>query len=507
MELNLKKAVLDCYEPAMDLTLTQEETAETIVPDSCPDIARIIDTEGKVFLHSRELRDGKAELSGTVKITVLYLPDGEEGIRTLDFAVPFTASGEGKATCLVAEAALESVDSRLLNPRKILTRCRLISRLTGYQKQALPYCGDVVDCDPGLGIEKRLDCQHTRAITQLAQKDFTFSDELTLSAGKETIDGILLSKVRSTIGETKVIGSKLVVKGIFFAEALCRTVSGQYSVATGELPFSQILELEAPTETADCQVLLQATGMDFQLNTGDKRTIDVTLYLHTQAILREERELTLLTDLYSTAFDLTCEAAPLLLSDVSQTLTRRQSVRETLEIGVAAKAVLSVEVTCGAVTGERAGNVTTLHTTAHIRALYLDENDVPLVSERRVDIAGEWELAEDCPTVLRAVCGSEIAASVSSVGIEVRFPVDFFAEISSQKKKICLTAVKVDTDSPRDFSGQPSLVLRTLEQEEQLWDLAKRYGTTIADILAANELESEAGLVRDKLLLIPRKRC
>ena len=42
------------------LTLTQEETAETIVPDYCPDIARIIETDGRVFLHSRELRDGKA---------------------------------------------------------------------------------------------------------------------------------------------------------------------------------------------------------------------------------------------------------------------------------------------------------------------------------------------------------------------------------------------------------------------------------------------------------------
>ena len=37
--------------------MTQEETAETIVPDYCPDIARIIETTGKVFLHSREMRD------------------------------------------------------------------------------------------------------------------------------------------------------------------------------------------------------------------------------------------------------------------------------------------------------------------------------------------------------------------------------------------------------------------------------------------------------------------
>ena len=82
----MKRAGLDAYEVGGELALTQEETTETIVPDYCPDIARIIETEGKVFLHSRELRDGKAEVSGTIRVTVLYTPDGESGIRTLEFA-------------------------------------------------------------------------------------------------------------------------------------------------------------------------------------------------------------------------------------------------------------------------------------------------------------------------------------------------------------------------------------------------------------------------------------
>ena len=81
MELDLKKTSLHAYEAGGELVLTQEETAETIVPDYCPDIARIIETDGKVYLHSRELRDGKAELSGTVRVTVLYTPDGEGGVR------------------------------------------------------------------------------------------------------------------------------------------------------------------------------------------------------------------------------------------------------------------------------------------------------------------------------------------------------------------------------------------------------------------------------------------
>ena len=71
MELELKKQSFDTYEAGAETTLTAEETAETIVPDYCPDMARIIDTEGMVFLHGRDFRDGKATLSGTVRVTVL----------------------------------------------------------------------------------------------------------------------------------------------------------------------------------------------------------------------------------------------------------------------------------------------------------------------------------------------------------------------------------------------------------------------------------------------------
>ena len=67
MELELKKECLDTYEPGEPQTLTQEETTETIVPDYCPDIARIISAEGAVYLHGGAEQEG---LSGTVSATL-----------------------------------------------------------------------------------------------------------------------------------------------------------------------------------------------------------------------------------------------------------------------------------------------------------------------------------------------------------------------------------------------------------------------------------------------------
>ena len=512
MELELKRAGLDAFEVGGELALTQEETTETIVPDYCPDIARIIETEGKVFLHSRELRDGKAEVSGTVRVTVLYTPDGEGGIRTLEFAMPFTVESDSRSlagcTHLTAETESEFLETRMLNPRKVFTHCKLVTRLTGFQRVKLDFCTDV-EAEPELCVEKRQEQQHAILLTHISEKDYTFSEEMNLSPGREGAAELLTSRVYGTVTEAKVVGSKLVFKGMFNVTLLYRTAGGVCGTTSAELPFSQIMEIEGAAEEAAASVQIQLTGTDFQIDGADDegRQIAVTLYFHATAMLRQETDVTLLGDLYSTAYDVAYEAAPLNLTSFCEATVRRQTVREVLEIGVVAESILSLSASCGPVSVAREGAGVTLRTGASVRALYLDEGGVPLVAERCVDAACQLELPEDCRITARAVCAEEVQGTLGDRGIEVRFPVDFRLEAAARVKKICISSAKLDTETAKDLTGAPSLVLRCLGKQETAWDLAKRYNTTIPTILSANQLEAEQDIPREKLLLIPRKRA
>lgn len=510
MELDLKKECMDIYETGGRWTLTQEETAETIVPDYCPDIARIIETEGKVCIHGREIRDGKAEVSGTVRVTVLYLPDGESGIRMLEFAMPFAIESDQRmpgCVFLMAEAEPELLESRMLNPRKIFTNCRLKVCLTGYQKKKLCVCTDV-EAEESMCVEKKHESQKAVLLTHIAEKDFTFSEELRLSSGREGAAELLSKRVRSTVTEFKIVGSKLIFKGFFRVSILYRTTEGFCSCVDGELPFSQIMEVDGASERAKVSLHLQLTGAEFHTDGEDaeKRRIEVTLYFHTTAFLHEEQEITLLNDLYSTVYEMSYEASPLSLHDFFETVNRRQLVREVLEIGAVAESVLSVSVACGAVSVSRERGGAQLRTAATIRVLYLDEGGVPLMAERCVDVSTQVELPEECQITARADCWEEVQFGLGERGIEVRFPVDFSVEAGNPVKRICITSASLDPAAVKDMTGAPSLVLRRLGTQESAWDLAKQYHTTISAILAANQLEHEEDLPKDRLLLIPRKR-
>lgn len=171
------------------------------------------------------------------------------------------------------------------------------------------------------------------------------------------------------------------------------------------------------------------------------------------------------------------------------------------------EAVLSLCADCGAVSVSREGEIAQLRTAVTVRALYLDEGGACLSAERCIDVCCPMELPKDCTVSARAFCGEEIQGTLGDRGIEVRFPVDFQVEVCGRCRKLCVASAMLDESTPKDLSNAPSLSLRCVGRQESAWEVAKRYNTTIADILAANQLEQESEIPYERLLLIPKKRA
>ena len=176
-----------------------------------------------------------------------------------------------------------------------------------------------------------------------------------------------------------------------------------------------------------------------------------------------------------------------------ETVTQEQNVREQIETGVEVSAVLCAEVHFGSVSLVQEESTANVRCTAILRVLYLDEGGAPLMVAR---IA----VPEGCTAAVRSVTACEVSAAATADGIEVRFPALFTLECTRRCRCASLCALKAE---PQQESGgrQPTLVLRAMGAQERLWDLAKAYRTTVAEILTANELSAALFLF---WLVIPR---
>lgn len=508
MELELERTELDGFTVVLVTTVTQEETIESIVPDACPDLLDVCDTEGVVCLHRKEAVDGRVELSGTIHALLLCRPDGEAGLRQLEVDLPFTCTADSadiNPNChIVAEPRLRGADARLVNPRKVLVRADLAMDIQVYAQTMDWACACVLEPEQA-GVEQLSESCETCVTVCVQEKPFTFSDELTLAGSRPEAEALLKWRVTLECGEAKVIGSKLIFKGNAKLQVLYRCVDGGLSTGEFDLPISQLIEITGAGEEAMCQVQLILTDLECELDDEDGRTISLTMGLLAQAVVREERSLVLLTDLYSTVYDLDTQIKTLTLNRIADRGEREIAVRELLETGIVPQDVMDAYITFADVTQSREGERVSLTASVNVNLLCRAESGDITAVTRTIPVTCPIELPEGSRCSCRCSCTAPVYAAPSSSGVEVRFPVRFGWLAMASNKCAAVGTVTFDENAPKDHTGQPSIVLRMVSGGERLWDIAKSYGTTAQDVMQANALDDEE-LPEGQLLLIPRKR-
>lgn len=187
MELEFDREVTHCYEVAASGTVCQEETLETIVPDACPDILRIVAVCAQATLNGKQARDGLAEASGSVRAVVLYQPEEGGGLRRLEAALPFTSQMDAPTLTqqgmVSACARVRGAEARALNPRKVLLRVDLAVEITAFQPTEHMCCQSVLEPEEHK-VEQMIAQAETYQLSAVQEKPFTFTDQIRLNGGQ-----------------------------------------------------------------------------------------------------------------------------------------------------------------------------------------------------------------------------------------------------------------------------------------------------------------------------------
>ena len=136
MELAFEKNAVDHLQKLVCQVASQEETAETVVPDSLPDVGRIVGCWGVPVIRSKEWRQNGMGASGGISAWVLYVPEEGGPARQVSVYLPFTVKWEFPPTeqegQMRVSCRLRSIDARMVNSRKILVRASLACQGEAY---------------------------------------------------------------------------------------------------------------------------------------------------------------------------------------------------------------------------------------------------------------------------------------------------------------------------------------------------------------------------------------
>lgn len=493
MKLNFDKKTMEYLRPVLRETRSVEESAEIIIPDTCPDGERVLFTCGNACYRGKELTEETLNVAVGVSAWSLVQPEGRKHPELVEAYIPMSlhissAVIHSGQNCRV-EVNLRRLEGMLVNPRKVMIRAVLAITVWVYENEKEEHLVSCVDDS----VEMLGEVAPVRRLLGLEEKQYTVEDTVSFEAQTppKTICG---ARVRIVHTDQRMAGSKAVLKGQAELSVSYLDKEGQFCTGHSTLTFSQYVDLGVYTEESDFYLYTIPGGLDMDLS-GDGTELHVSLRLCTAAELWSQQEISYVEDIYSLGGIVTPETAERSYYCLIDRQVFAPAASGTPE-GLPGR-VVSVCCIPGTSQIRRKGEQVQFTVPVKVQALCEGENGNLEGAFVELELQASTLASENCrfEIMLEELKGSAapggLGVKVEGVMTVATFGAVEFSEILGGE----LTETEANLDGP-------GIVIRRCGQQDSLWNMAKMHRTTREAIMGANGLEGEP--MPGRMLLIPR---
>lgn len=496
MELMFDTKSLSFWELIARKVFTQEETAELIVPDSFPDMERIVDSWAQMILRSKECRAGGINISGTVQAGLLFVAEAEQQVRRMECSIPFSVKLEDDALTQNSFADvscwIKNVNARMLNSRKAMIRAELCTDVSAWEKatQQIP-----VLKEPTADLQCRSKTYDILRTMDLTERSVSLQEEAELPQGLPKIKSVLDWTQNVHVHECKAIGSRVAFRGELNAVVFYQTEDGSMNQCSLQIPVTQYVEMNRDVEGMIPSVHLCTTGSDLQIGEDGRLYINLALLCQVRADSYEPMEL--LEDLYSVQDEIALEWIQLPVTAYLDQRVLHEQLRKT--IPAQAERVERIRVFCDEAQQTRNGESVVFTLPLRVQMLIRDESGHLQQASARIDQEFSLNGSELCEYYTEAAVRDVFAAPVAG-GVEMRCNINLYVQALHQQMMNCVSAAeriakKVDPE-------RPSVILCRAEAGQSLWSIAKSCSASLSELMQVNNL-SEEEIGEGTLILIP----
>lgn len=486
MELEQKRIVYCRRQLAQTSTCT--ETTDCIVPDTFPDVGRVVYACGTAAVGDHAPQSGRLLVSGTVQAVVLYEPENGSGLRRLEVPLSFAhieecAQLDSSSVCLV-ECSVSSVETTVVNSRKLSISVDLVLAVECYEKTACDYTESIAD--------GRLELLADTCEAILPDEAQTFSFSVLEDIPAEETDGLSLLKRSCSlhITECRAMRDRIVVRGE--AELRCLVMQLDEAVRTisKTTPFTQVFEMSGALEEDTPDAQLAVRSFDYRIAADN--ALSCTVNADALVLLRRSHTLHCITDFYLPGALLqTQEGSVTLYSSPAPRPFSAESTESVQTASHVSHVVCADAVCCGVRSVEKGMQVS-----AAVQVLYLDDEQRLCSLHRVLPLTFTGIGYGSCLTPALSVR----AQAVGEHGLTLTVTAEGACEGETPLTLRHLCSVE---QTERQADTGVTLLVRHISGEAKLWDIAKDCGSTRAAICAANDLPPETAAVSDTMLLVP----
>ena len=497
MELQFQKSGLSCLETAVQEVQNGEQTQEIKLPETMPDIGRVIGAWGQPILRSKEWRMDTVAFSGGMMVWVLYAPEDGSPERCIDGWIPFQMKWDLPDDVQEGSIRLNLlprfVDARSVSPRKLMVRAGLaVMAEAMVPKQLQLYTPENVPEDVQL-LRNRYP---VRLPLEAGEKAFSMEEELIAPVSVPQPEKIVYYTLRPKIGDRKVMSNKLVFRGTGEVHVLYRDREGKLGSWNFSVPFSQYAQLQGeygPDAMAD----LVVSPTSLELNMEEGGSMHLKAGLAGQYIITDKQMLDMVQDAYSPDRELTVQTEQLPLPAVLE--NRRENIYGEQTIPADPERIVDARLLTEFPRQHRTEKGVEVELPGTFQVLYYGEDGVLRSGTGRFEGKQIIPADENSQILVTPMDTEEPQTITGNAAVLLKGEVPLELTTTSGQGISSVSGLSLGEARQPD-PMRPSLILRRAGNDS-LWEMAKASGSSMDAIRRANNLENEPN--PGQMLLIP----
>lgn len=481
---------------------------DMIIPDVKPDILSPVNTSGNVCIYKKEILDGKIRIDGSININVIYLPENQEersGIRGLTTSLDFTEiidSEKARVEMNSKESLqIQDIECKVLNGRKINIKVCLKIKTTIYSNENISIIREVNNMD------------HLQKLSNNTQINSLIGEGSTKIYAKDTINidnvdnlvEILKTDIQIINKDMKISYNKVLAKADLEVKMLYLTEDDRIGRAKGIIPVMGFIDIPNISDENICDLNYYMKNLVVKSNSIEEHSVYVEAQIGIECFVYETKEIDVIEDLYSP-----CENIVLTKKNIRAMMEKEKlkdvcTINEQVQIPeMANNRLYDVEIMPRITTQTELGNQILYEGEIGLNFIYEGDSKLTL-NTRKENIKfsfktsiNETKMSRNIQTEIEIKDSNFI---VQNGNIECKLQLEFNIDIANNANIDIIDTINIEEDNNQK---NYSMVIYFVKKGDTLWKIAKKFRSTVNDIVNANNIEDPNVIMEGMQLFIPK---
>ena len=511
--MEFEKKYFNVYRQGREITDQFYLDEDFNVPDMKRDVQRIILSEGKIQIEDIKRVENYIRVTGEMLFKVLYVTDeGETKITSLDGKLPFEemvyTEEEPLENIFVkyanADLTVNVIHSRKLNLKAVVDM-KLLS--DGQREEEILY-----DISDNISLYKRYAEYPVLQLYAIKKDTYRIKEEITIGGTKETIGALLWSDVVNRKLDTRISADEIILQGELLFFGFYETIDGKVDWITQTVPYQGKISCYGVQDNMYHQIYPEIgdVSIDVRMDEdGEMRVLGIEATLQVRVIIYEEEKMKILDDMYSLEKKCKLSIEEKHLEKILMQNHSKCKIVERLSLPEIKDDILQI---CHSNARIQIDHTETqekglfIEGILHISFMYVKPDDrIPFdVWQGMIPFSCLLESNETCEDMSFDLLGTVEQLSIGLLGngeIEVKAVLAIRSFLKCPVDVSDITDVSYVSVDLREREKAPGIIGYVVKDGDKLWDLAKKYNTTMESIMEVNNLEQKELKSGQKMLI------